>query len=148
MSERPADPGGLRLERVLPAPVEDVFAAWTDPARMARWLSPRGRAEVDADVVVGGHLHVVMIDDDVRIEHDGEFLEVQPPTRLSFTWRSRYTGERATVVTVELRDEDGSTRLILDHDRIPPEARASHEGGWGAILDRLSALVAAESHGA
>jgi uncharacterized protein YndB with AHSA1/START domain len=138
----PADPQCIRLERLLPAPIEDVFAAWTEPARMARWLSPRGRAEVDADVVVGGSLRVVMIDGDVRIEHDGEFLEVQPPTRLSFTWRSRYTGDRPSVVTVELHDEDGSTRLVLDHDRLPEEARPSHEGGWGAILDRLSALVA------
>jgi uncharacterized protein YndB with AHSA1/START domain len=134
--------GAIRLERVLPASVEDVFAAWTEPARMARWLSPRGRAEVDADVVVGGHLRVVMIDGDVRIEHDGEFLEVRPPVRLSFTWRSPFTGTRPSVVTVDLHDEDGSTRLVLRHDRLPPEAGASHEGGWGAILDRLAAILA------
>jgi uncharacterized protein YndB with AHSA1/START domain len=137
-----ADQQGIRLERLLPAPVADVFAAWTEPARMARWLSPRGRAEVDADVVVGGRLRVVMVDGDVRIEHDGEFLEVQPPTRLSFTWRSRFTGERPSVVTVELHDEDGSTRLVLDHDQLPEEARPSHEGGWDAMLERLSTLVA------
>jgi uncharacterized protein YndB with AHSA1/START domain len=142
MSQTPARPEGIRLERLLPASVEEVFAAWTEPARMARWLSPRGRAEVDADVVVGGHLRVVMIDGDVRIEHEGTFLEVEPPKRLSFTWRSHYTGEQSSVVTVELHDEDGSTRLVLDHDRLPKEARPSHEGGWGAILDRLSALVA------
>jgi uncharacterized protein YndB with AHSA1/START domain len=134
--------GAIRLERLLAAPVEDVFAAWTEPAQMARWLSPVGRAEVDADVVAGGRLRVVMIDGDVRIEHDGEFLEVTPPTRLSFTWRSRYTGEQPTVVTVQLYDEDGSTRLVLQHDRLSPEARASHEGGWSAILDRLASILA------
>ena len=141
MSEGRAESGPIQLERLLPVPVEEVFAAWTEPAQMARWLSPTGRAEVHADVVVGGRLRVVMIDDDVRIEHDGEFLEVQPPVRLSFTWRSRYTGETPSVVTVELHDEAGSTRLVLHHDRLPPEARASHEGGWGAILDRLSAVI-------
>ena len=146
MSEGRAEPGGVRLERLLPAHMEEVFAAWTEPAQMARWLSPSGRAEVHADVVVGGRLRVVMIDDDVRIEHDGEFLEVQPPARLSFTWRSRYTGDEPTIVTVQLHDEAGSTRLVLHHDRLPPEARASHEGGWGAILDRLASVLAADGH--
>jgi uncharacterized protein YndB with AHSA1/START domain len=137
--------GGIRLERVLPAGVDDVFAAWTEPARMARWLSPRGHAEVDADVVVGGRLRVVMIDGDVRIEHDGEFLEVEPPARLSFTWRSRYTDEEPSLVTVELHDEGALTRLVLRHDRLPPAAQASHEGGWGAILDRLVEALAADA---
>jgi uncharacterized protein YndB with AHSA1/START domain len=83
-----------------------------------------------------------MIADDDRLEHDGEFLEVRRPNRLSFTWRSRYTGDRVTVVTVDLSDEGGQTRLVLHHDRLPPEARASHTGGWGAILGRLEATVA------
>jgi uncharacterized protein YndB with AHSA1/START domain len=130
--------GGIRIERVLPRPVEDVFAAWTDPERMRRWLSPTGRAEVHADVVVGGRLRVVMVGDGVRIEHHGEFLEVRPPTRLSFTWRSPYTGVEPSVVTVELHDAGGSTRLVLEHDRLPPEETTSHEGGWEAILDRLA----------
>jgi uncharacterized protein YndB with AHSA1/START domain len=82
-----------------------------------------------------------MVEGDVRIEHDGEFLEVLRPTRLSFTWRSRFTGDRATVVTIELSGEGEKTRLLLRHDRLPRDARASHEGGWGAILDRLSAAV-------
>jgi uncharacterized protein YndB with AHSA1/START domain len=131
----------IRLERLVAAPIEEVFDAWTDPARMADWFSPVGHAEVEANAVVGGRLRVVMVDGDVRLEHDGEFLELLRPTRLSFTWRSRFTGDRPTVVTVELSDEDGSTRLVLSHDRLPPRERASHAGGWGAILDRLSTAV-------
>jgi uncharacterized protein YndB with AHSA1/START domain len=132
----------VRVERLLAAPVEDVFDALTDETRMADWFSPVGRAEVEADAVVGGHLSVVMIEGDVRLEHDGEFLDVRRPTRLSFTWRSPYTGAQPTVVTIELVDEGGTTRLVLHHHRLPPEERASHAGGWGAILDRLSAAVA------
>jgi uncharacterized protein YndB with AHSA1/START domain len=135
----------IRVERLLPASIEEVFDAWTDAARMADWFSPVGHAEVEADAVVGGRLRVVMIDDDVRLEHDGEFLEVRRPTRLSFTWRSRFTGDRPTVVTVDLSDENGATRLVLHHDRLPPDERASHAGGWGAILDRLAAVVAASA---
>jgi uncharacterized protein YndB with AHSA1/START domain len=114
---------------------------------MARWLAPVGHAEVEAEFVVGGRLRVVMTDGQVRIEHDGEFLEIQPPTRLSFTWRSPYTGKEPSVVTVELSEEAGSTRLVLHHDRLPPEARDSHAGGWSAILERLTALVSAVRQG-
>lgn len=132
----------IRVERLLPAPVEDVFDALTDAARMSDWFSPVGRAEVEADAVVGGRLRVVMIEGDVRLEHDGEFLDVRRPTRLSFTWRSPYTGDQPTLVTIDLSDEGGTTRLVLHHDRLPPEERASHAGGWGSILDRLSTAVA------
>jgi uncharacterized protein YndB with AHSA1/START domain len=135
----------IRVERLLPASIEEVFNALTDAARMAEWFSPVGRAQVEADAVVGGRLRVVMIDGDVRLEHDGEFLEVRRPTRLSFTWSSRFTGDQPTVVTVDLSDEEGKTRLVLHHDRLPPEERASHAGGWGAILDRLSTVVAASA---
>lgn len=135
------DDEAIRLERLLPAPVEEVFDALTDAARMAEWFSPVGGAEVEAEAVVGGRLRVVMVEGDVRIEHDGEFLEVLRPTRLSFTWRSRFTAGRATVVTIELSGDGEKTRLLLRHDRLPRDARASHEGGWGAILDRLSAAV-------
>jgi uncharacterized protein YndB with AHSA1/START domain len=137
------DPEAVRVEWLLPAAIDDVFDAITNPARMIEWFSPVGRAEVEAHAVEGGRLRVVMIEGDVRLEHDGEFLEVRRPTRLSFTWRSRYTGDRPTVVTVELREEAEGTRLVLHHDGLPPEARASHAGGWGAIVERLVAVVAA-----
>jgi uncharacterized protein YndB with AHSA1/START domain len=137
--------GALRLERLLSASMEDVFDALTTPSRMAQWLAPIGWAEVEADAVVGGRLHVVMTDGDIRIEHEGEFIEVERPRRVAFTWRSPYTGDEAGVVTVELHDERGSTRLVLHHDRLPPEARASHEGGWSAILERLAAVLESQA---
>jgi uncharacterized protein YndB with AHSA1/START domain len=142
-----ADEDAIRLDRLVAAPIEEVFDALTDPARMAAWFSPVGHAEVEANAVLGGRLRVVMIDGDVRLEHHGEFLELRRPTRLSFTWRSPYTGDEPTVVTIELSDEDGKTRLVLSHDRLPPGERASHAGGWGAILDRLSTAVTTSAGG-
>jgi uncharacterized protein YndB with AHSA1/START domain len=137
----------IRLERLLAAPIDEVFDAMTNAARMAEWFSPVGRAEVEADAVIGGRLRVVMVDGEIRLEHEGEFLEMRRPTRLAFTWRSRFTGGRPTVVTVDLSEEGGKTRLVLEHDRLPPEERASHAGGWSAILDRLSAVVGTSREG-
>jgi uncharacterized protein YndB with AHSA1/START domain len=132
----------VRLERLLPAPIAEVFAFWTNPELMAQWLAPTGSAEVEADVRVGGRFRVTMIDGDFRLVHTGEYLVVDPPHRLSFTWSSPYTGPDASQVDVILTARGSATRLVLVHDRLPDETRSSHEGGWMTILDRLAALMA------
>jgi uncharacterized protein YndB with AHSA1/START domain len=135
-------PTEVRIERLLAVPPADAFAAWTDARLMSRWMSPRGRAEVTVQPVVGGRLEVVMVDGSTTIEHRGEFLEVDPPRRLRFSWISPYTGDVPSIVTVELTPVERGTRLILVHDRLPDaDAVASHAGGWGAILDRLAVLL-------
>lgn len=138
----PASANAVRLERLLPAPIADVFAAWTDPELMAQWLAPTGYAEVEADVRVGGQFRVTMIAGDFRLVHTGKYLVVDPPRRLSFTWRSPYTGPDASQVDVILTARGSATRLVLLHDRLPDQTRASHEGGWTTILERLAALLA------
>lgn len=138
----------VRIERSLPAPIEEVFAAWTDAATMSEWFSPRGEALVEADPRPGGRLRVVMIGDGTRIEHAGRFLEVEPPTRLVFTWRSRFTGERDSRVTIELEPAGQETRLTLAHELLTPEQAESHAGGWAGILDRLAEVLAAPQQAA
>jgi uncharacterized protein YndB with AHSA1/START domain len=131
------DRGRVRIEMALPAPIEDVYAAWTQPEAMARWLAPMGYADVEADVRVGGRFRVVMIGDSMSIEHTGEYLTVEPPRRLSFTWQSPYTGTESSVVSVTLTADGNSTHLLLLHERLPEDAAESHRGGWVAMLQRL-----------
>jgi uncharacterized protein YndB with AHSA1/START domain len=131
----------LRLERLLPAPIERVFAAWTTGASMARWMSPVGHAEVEVDLRVSGRFRVVMVGGDTRIEHTGKYLEVDPPRRLSFTWESPYTGPEPSVVTVTFTEDGDKTRLVLVHERLPDDQVAAHAGGWGAMVDHLELLL-------
>jgi uncharacterized protein YndB with AHSA1/START domain len=138
---RPASANAVRVERLLPAPIDEVYAAWTDPEQMAPWLAPTGHAEVEVDVRVGGQFRVTMIDGDFRLLHTGEYLVVEPPRRLSFTWRSPYTGPDASQVDVILTARGSATLLVLLHDRLPNETRSSHEGGWATILDRLTSSL-------
>jgi len=133
----------VRLQRLIPAATADVYAAWTDPNLMGRWMSPMGHAEVTVDPRVGGTLKVVMIDAGVRIEHIGEFLELDPPRRLRFTWNSPYTGSVPSVVTVILAADGDQTRLDLVHELLPADAIKSHVGGWGAMVDRMAGVLAA-----
>jgi uncharacterized protein YndB with AHSA1/START domain len=132
----------VRIERLIPAAPEDVYAAWTDEALLRRWMSPFGHAEVVVDPRVGGALQVAMVDAGVRIEHTGEFLELDPPRRLRFTWISPYTGGEPSIVTVSLTPVGTHTRLVLIHERLPADAVESHAGGWGTMVDRLAEVLA------
>lgn len=139
-----AEPRGvtsLEVRRVLPATAEEVFAAWTDRELMGRWLSPAGHAEVEVDLRVGGRFRVTMVGEGQRIEHTGEYLEIVPPRRLVFTWRSPYTGPEPTVVTIALRSVGDRTELRLTHDRLPEDQLGPHSGGWGRMVDRLAEEV-------
>ena len=133
------------VEREVAATINEVFAAWTTPALMARWLSPTGRAEVDADIRVGGRFRVVMLDADSRLEHTGEYLRIEPPTLLVFTWASAYTGAEPSVVTVTLQQRDAATLVMLTHERLPASVAEPHASGWTTILERLDDVVAART---
>ena len=144
MNAGPGEPGGttpVKLRRLLPATAEEVFAAWTDPSLMGRWLSPGGHAEAEVDLRVGGRFRVTMVGQGQRIEHAGEYLEVDPPRRLAFTWASPFTGPGPSVVTVELRPLEDGTELLLTHEQLPEDQIEPHAGGWGRMLDRLTEEV-------
>jgi uncharacterized protein YndB with AHSA1/START domain len=136
-------PRVVRIQRLLHAPPDRVFEAWTNPSLIARWMSPIGHAIADVDPRPGGRFRVTMIGDGRRIEHDGEFREVTPYRRLVFTWMSPFTGAEPSVVTVELQPVADGTELMLTHEALPPEAVEPHAGGWGRMLDRLDAELAA-----
>jgi uncharacterized protein YndB with AHSA1/START domain len=135
-------PGELEIRRRLPAPVAEVFGWWTQSDKLRQWMSPVGLAEADIDLRVGGALRIVMTSGDVRIRHEGEFIEIDAPRRLVFTWVSPYTGPEPSLVTIELEpDGEDATQLRLVHSRLPADVATSHRDGWGTMLDRLARLL-------
>jgi uncharacterized protein YndB with AHSA1/START domain len=135
-----APTGALVVERVLPASPDEVFDAWTTPSRMAAWMSPVGAAEAEVDLRVGGSFRVVMVE--ALLEHRGEYLEIERPTRLVFTWVSAFTGADPSVVTVELHPHDDGTRVVLTHEHLPEDVVDGHRDGWGTMIERLAGILA------
>lgn len=137
----PAGPA-VRIQRWLPAPPEEVFAAWTEAESLKQWLCP-GTASVPAaelDVRVGGRFRIVMRDRGRDHEHTGEYREVNPPARLVFTWCSPATGGAESLVTIELRAEKSGTQMYLVHERLPDSTAAErHQKGWESIATKLEA---------
>jgi uncharacterized protein YndB with AHSA1/START domain len=142
MSTMPTSPPRAYVKRIVHAPAADVFAAWTDPAAMAQWMTPSGTASAEVDLRVGGRFRLVMADEHLRIEHTGEYQVIQPPELLVFTWRSEFTGMQDTRVTVRLTERGSDqTEIEVTHELATEAEASSHAGGWGQLLIRLQAFV-------
>ena len=136
----------VHLRRLLPAPREEVFRAWTDPERLRQWFTPMvgSSAGAEIDPRVGGRFRFGMKLGPLVRHFSGTYLEVEPPERLVFTWEGDWraidVGE--TLVTVEFHDRGGKTELVLTHERQPSRrAKAFHSFGWHDTLRKLERLI-------
>ena len=144
----------LVLTRLIDAPREKLFRAWTEPALLMQWFAPlpytTPRAELD--VRPGGASLVVMRGPDgVELPNRGIYLQVVRNERLVFTdaytaaWEPSQKPFMTVILTFE--DEGGKTRYTarVRHwtvaDRESHEKMGFHEG-WGRCADQLEALVA------
>jgi uncharacterized protein YndB with AHSA1/START domain len=132
----------LVVRRVIPVPRERVFQAWLDPESLSQWMHPGGstHAIAEVDPRVGGKFRIVMIEGPKRYEHTGEYLAIEQPKRLEFTWISEATDHRPTVVTIEFLERDRGTELVLTHRRLPAKQVESHRRGWTDILQLLERM--------
>jgi uncharacterized protein YndB with AHSA1/START domain len=142
--------GGLRLHmrRVFRAPRTAVFRSLTEPRELAKWWGPDGFAipSVESDLRPGGAYRIAMRPPEGdQFYLVGEFLEVDPPQRLSYTfrWEDPDPEDRETVVTLWLRDIGGtSTELVLSQGDFATEPRhALHEEGWTQSFGKLDWLI-------
>jgi len=137
----------LHRERVLDAPRPRVFRALIEPDELARWWGPAGFTSpgIELDPRVGGTYRIAMQPPEGDPFHlAGEFREVDPPARLSYTfrWEDPDPDDRENVVVLSLRDLGDSTELVLDHGPFATEGRLElHRDGWGDSLDKLQDLV-------
>jgi len=131
----------LVVRRQIAVPRERVFEAWLDSESLAHWMRPADftHATVTVDPRVGGGFRIVMEGrtDGVDYEHRGEYLAIEPPSLLSFTWISKATDYEPTVVTIEFHERGTGTELVLTHRRLAPKAVEAHRQGWTDIVRLL-----------
>ncbi|HVV83394.1 MAG TPA: SRPBCC family protein [Kofleriaceae bacterium] len=138
----------VRVQRTFRATADEVFAAWLTPSSIERWMF--GRAGQDEEVVrlevdarVGGRFSFLVRHGGHEFDHVGEYLELDRPRRLVFTWdvgKPRPDGSR---VELELTGPDGEVLLTLVHtlpaDAAPYANRT--RAGWMRMLAALAQLV-------
>ena len=120
------------------APAADVFAMFTDPALLVRWIGIRALLEPRP----GGAFRFELVPGEFC---SGRYVEVVPPTRVVFTWGWESgavpVAAGSTTVEVDLDERDGVTRVRLTHRGLDAAMRGMHAGGWAQYLARLAAAV-------
>jgi uncharacterized protein YndB with AHSA1/START domain len=128
-------PGPLEVTVYIAARPETVFAYFTDPARYAQWMGNHATLEP----VPGGTYRIDMRD---GVQAAGEFVEIDPPHRLVFTWgwtHDHAVAPGSTRVVVTFQEEDGGTRVVLHHHDLPDQEQTDHHRkGWDMYLTRLT----------
>jgi uncharacterized protein YndB with AHSA1/START domain len=135
----------LEISVHIEAPPDTVFSYFTDPDRYVQWMGTRAELEPKP----GGTYRVIMRD---GVQASGEFVEVDPPWRLVFTWgwsHDHAVAPGSTRVEVTLVEEAGGTRVVLRHHGLPDtDQRQHHRDGWELYLSRLGAAATGEDPGA
>jgi uncharacterized protein YndB with AHSA1/START domain len=135
----------LRIERLIAAPPELLFALWVEPAQLLKWWAPDGcEASVGVlDAKPGcGWRTTLRKPDGSRASTSGVYRVVEPPHRLSFTWAwEDENGARGheTEVVVTFEATPGGTRLVLVQQRFESADTCDrHTIGWSSAFDRLA----------
>lgn len=148
----PAGPT-IQIRRLFDANRSRMFSAWTEPQQVAQWLcrAPGYKTEhLEFDARVGGR-YLIRNTSPTGDVHNirGEFVEIQPPAKLAFTWggftvrASGVAGEEmdGTLVVLEFLERGPQTEIVLTHYGLPTEAlRKDHTRGWNICFDNLEAV--------
>jgi len=138
---------GVEVHRVLAASPQRVFAAFADPALVARWLRPS--PEVKLTVLAfdfrpgGAYRFAYDVPSGQRMVVGGTFRTIEAPAQIVFSWLIEPPDEHAGIdseVTVRLVPRGASTDLTIRHARFGrPDAERRHDQGWRGALDLLEA---------
>ncbi|MDQ9171871.1 SRPBCC family protein [Oxalobacteraceae bacterium R-40] len=143
----------LILTRIIDAPREKVFQAWTDPELIRQWFAPKPwtTSSAQTDVRTGGSSLIVMRGPDgTEIPCPGVYLEVVPNERIvatdAFTQAWDLSEKAFMVLDLRFEEQDGKTKYTArvrhwnEADRVAHEKMGFHEG-WTACTEQLAALV-------
>ncbi|SIO25694.1 Uncharacterized conserved protein YndB, AHSA1/START domain [Singulisphaera sp. GP187] len=141
MSMSSETPVNLQVTQRFAASAERVFDAWLDPEKAARWLfatetGQMVRTEIDARV--GGAFNFTERRGGEDVAHVGEYLEIERPRRLVFTFGIPMYSPLSTRVTVDILPLESGCQLTLTHEGVLPEYVSRTEAGWGMLLAGLA----------
>jgi uncharacterized protein YndB with AHSA1/START domain len=151
----------LHIERVFDAPIDLIWAMWTEAEHFANWYGPMGAKipVADMDVRVGGKRRIAMAmgtpNGLMEMFFVGEYREVNPKTRLVYTeaiagadgkpMTAEQMGMPAgahteTSIVVELEDLGDRTKMHLTHTGVPADSPGGQ--GWAMAIGKFEQRVA------
>jgi uncharacterized protein YndB with AHSA1/START domain len=142
MNEAPV----ARVQRVMPAAPDVVFDQWLDPESLADWMCPRPDrcVAIAVEARVGGAVRFDVDHSGTSVLITGQFLAVERPHLLRFTWTNSDWADPTVVSVVNVAFEpfgDDQTLMSIEHSLIPPEELDSFANGWVGVCDQLEAFL-------
>ena len=157
MDDSPVSKSEIVIERTFDVPIEFVWKMWTEPEHFKNWYGPGGFTMpiVEMDVRVGGkHLFCMQSPDgSMKMCTAGEYTAVVPNKRLVYTDSMAdedgnvlaavahgvddESPPMTTVVTVELEDLDGRTKMTVTHAGVPKNQAGATEG-WNQAFTKMA----------
>jgi len=137
----------LELRRTLAVPRERVFRAWTDAREFAQWFHPTADYTTvisELNLTVGGRYKLEMHHKDGNVHKlSGTYRQVQPPEKLTFTWRwATDPPGQESLVSLEFLDLGKATEIRVTHGQLPSaESRDKHNQGWTGCLEQLAGYL-------
>ena len=133
----------LSMTRTFAAPPQRLWEAWTTPSGLATWWWARWpNTTYDVDLRVGGRYRIA--DPDAGIAVHGEYLEIEPTDRLTFSWVWVDDDGDGPLeqVAVTFTAAGSGTRVDLVHTGpwTSIEPVESYRQGWDAVFSSLAAL--------
>ena len=136
----------LRIERLVAAPPEQVYAYWTDQDLLMKWWAPEGSTVLESafDFRAGGKWMTTMRrSDGSHRTVSGVYRILEPPRQLEFTWAwLNDAGMRGheTTVTITCETAPGGTRLVLFQREFESvDMCDAHGKGWNSKFNKLEA---------
>lgn len=150
----------VRIVRDFAAPIDTVWAMWTDPGLFKQWYGPMGMTipTAEMDVTIGGIRKICMEmntpERKMSMWFTGVYKEINRPARLVYT-ESMCDADGVimspqamgmpeghpdvTEVIVELTEANGTTTMTMVHVGVPEGSAGG--GGWSQAFDKLAALL-------
>lgn len=118
----------------LPFAIETVYAAWVSSDTV---IPPATRMDIKPEV--GGHYRLFMDAPDFAASNEGEFLRVEPGSRVTYTWEWNGDGEVSTI-DVTFSATGTGTRIRIRHEGFrKAESIANHSTGWDSYIEGFRA---------
>lgn len=104
----------LKIVRNFSATPEAVFDVFTKPEAMRVWWTER--TTFDIDLRVGGKWTIVRKEDTETYTATGEYLEVQRPHRLQYTYAMPQFSQNSDIITIDIEQNEngGSTMTFIE----------------------------------
>jgi uncharacterized protein YndB with AHSA1/START domain len=137
----------VRVRRLMPAPPDEVFDEWLDPESLKEWMCPHPTRVVDVslDARVGGLVRFDVDNVGVPLLITGQFLEIDRPRLLRFTWSNSDWPDPTTMSVVEVTFAPAGgdeTLMSIEHRLLPPTEFENFRSGWTLTFDQLAERLA------